>query len=224
MDLNEIKELIDNEEQDLAFENLIELSKDKTYKYIYWKRYILFIYDNHAYFDISIDVELLSLGIFTCRNIREKFVAKEQSFFYLYEYNFSIEYIKLKPYEEKYNDIHLEELLDKAIATNPENPENYQIRGSFFNSSSKFDKADSDYKQAASLSTEINVLLYLDKAMNNEMNKSYNEAIEDFQYILKNTHNDILEKICYESLIRIYEILNNKEQVKYFANLLDKLE
>lgn len=225
MRFEEILGLIDTEKFDDALKEIKLALEKRTEDFNYWKRCILFLFDNYQYFEVDYWDELLESGMLICKTSYSKaYLEKNHSFFYLYEYKFTIEYIKYKPYNShKYPDEYLQKLLDNAIQLDDENSKALEERGRFFYANSKYDLANSDYTKVINLQKNINVFLYLDKANNNEIAKNYNEAIADNEIVLNNTDVDIIKSISYSSLIRIYKLLNNNEKAKYYENLLDNL-
>lgn len=224
MGFENILKLLDNQEFEEAFEEVSDALKKKSDEPIYWQRTLLFIYDNYERFDVEDWGYLLEDAIEVCVNLRNNnSLSSIFSFIYLYEYKFSIEYIKNKPHKiSEFPDEFLQNLLDSALRIDPNNVEALEVRADFFNANSQYELSEIDYSKATKLKKNVDVFLYIEKANNNELASNLDLAIADNKVVIENTDNDAIKSIGYSSLIRIYEQLKEDDRVKKYKKLLEE--
>ena len=227
--LNEVEKYRLSDESDPKFllECYRQLVNTKPYNSTYWSNYIEFIFKYYESFDIEQCDKLLEKAVRACQLARKNLETDKHALFYLYEYKLMIELIRFEPsYTEKYTEAKLEKTISQAVILAPYNIEAHHERGNFFSAIGEMDKANEEYKISTELRGKENfdLLLYTNKASNNEQNENYKEAISDYEMILQNINNKYLIFMTYQALLRIYKKLDNKEKVKYYKDLIEGLE
>jgi tetratricopeptide (TPR) repeat protein len=117
-------------------------------------------------------------------------------------------------------------LLDKAIAANPENLLAIQEKANMLHSEENFKEADEEYNKAYNLIQRNPILsdsILFDSAINSESMGDTSKAIITYEKLLISTESEPIRKIAIQSLIRIFDVLGEKEKVEYYKELLNKL-
>ncbi|MEN9917676.1 MAG: hypothetical protein RL662_112 [Bacteroidota bacterium] len=218
--LAELKKTVENGDFQkiyTLYRTLIKLRPNKLEYWIKIQNLILYGYPLQKFYEYD---ELLTGGIELAQEARKYVLYKEQAIFFIFEFNFIIELIRLDGffYSRQYPDPIMFNLLDNAIEVNTECGEAYYQKGILYRSNNEYEKAEENFNLAKNLITNDSLLN--DIALNYRLGNKLNKVIETYLELLNYTKDDTIKKTCYEQLIDSYNILGDVEKVSHYKTLL----
>lgn len=202
----------------------IQITNIQPEKKEYWEDLLNYIYFNYYYTDSYDWDDVLLQAITLSQNAREHIHSQvEQSLFYMFEYNFIVELIRFDiRFSEDYGGDKLEELLDLAEESDPENGLAIHEKANLYQANGDFERASEVYERAIKL--DENIVCIHDMALNYQLMGENEKARQKYWRLYENTDTSSIKKLALEKIIALCEVDNNYAKKKYYEELLDDLQ